>query len=210
MRIEMWADVICPFCGLFQHRLTKALERHPDAELVHRSFQLDPSTPVGETRTTKEYLFEKFGMTPAQVEANNGRLEQAAAEDGLAPFHVVENTVGNTLLAHRLLAYATDEGIGRQAWGRLFTAYWSELRPVFDVEELVKRAPELGLDPDTSREVLEAGRYTDAVRDDIRAAARLGVNGVPFTVIDGKYGISGAQPMEVLQNALAETAKAAG
>jgi predicted DsbA family dithiol-disulfide isomerase len=209
MRIEMWADVICPFCGLFQHRLTKALERYPDAEFVHRSFQLDPSTPVGRTGTTKEYLFKKFGMTPEQVEANNGRLEEAAAADGLTPFHVVENTVGNTLLAHRLLAYATDEGVGRQAWGRLFTAYWSEQRPVFDVEDLVKLAPELGLDPDKAREVLESDRYTDTVRADIRAAAQLGVNGVPFTVIDGKYGISGAQPMEVLENALTEIAKAA-
>jgi predicted DsbA family dithiol-disulfide isomerase len=209
MRVEVWADVICPWCGLGIHRLDTALAQFPhrgDVEVVHRSFQLDPSFPADVVMPSRDLLRQK-GIGDEQITTMQSRIEGMAAAEGLQPYHVLESPVGNTALAHELLAYATDEGRHAGAWRLMFRAYFGEGRPVFDVPALLGLAGEMGLDRDGAQEALASRRYAAQVGADAREAAELGATGVPFFVIDRRYGVSGAQPdatmLEVLQQAWA-------
>src|SRR5277367_4747663 len=167
MQVDVWADVICPWCGLGSHRLEAALERFPhrdEVQVTHHSFQLDPGAPPGSSEPVREML----------------RIEGLADAEGLRPYHVLDNRVGSTALAHELLAYAADQGKQAEAWHRLFTAYFGEARPIFSVDDLVSLAGEIGLDPEDAREALVSRRYAARVADEGREAAELGATGVPF------------------------------
>jgi predicted DsbA family dithiol-disulfide isomerase len=204
MTVEVWSDLICPWCGLGDHRLDAALARfrhRDDVEVVHRSFQLDPRAPVGETRPVRDYLLAK-GMSPAQLEGSQSRLERMAEEEGLSPYVVADNVVGNTRLAHELLAYAASQGKGHEAWRRLFRAYFGQRRSIFDVESLLALAEELGLDRDGARAALEDHRHAADVDRDLLEASALGIHGVPFFIVDRRYGVSGAQPADTLLEVL--------
>lgn len=204
MKVEIWSDVICPWCGLGQHRLEAALAglAHRDqVEVVHRSFQLDPAHPPG-TRPVRAMLAAKYGMSDAQVQASTRQIEDMAAAEGLAPYRVLDNQVGNTRLAHELLAFAAERGHEDAAWKRLYRAYFGEGRSIFDVDALVALGEELGLDGPELRAALESGRHRDKVEEDGREARALGCRGVPFVVIDRRFGVSGAQPVEVFRSAL--------
>lgn len=210
LKVEVWSDLICPWCGLGDHRFEAALARfahRDDVEVVHRSFQLDPSAPVGETRSVRDYLTAR-GMPSPQIEASQEALERMAADEGLTPYIVRGNVVGNTRLAHELLAYAKAQGKGEEAWQRLFRAYFGEKRSVFDLESLLALAGELGLDVEDARAALESKRHAADVDRDLLEARALGIQGVPFFVIDRRYGVSGAQPadalLEVLEKAYEE------
>lgn len=199
MQIEIWTDIICPWCGLGHARLKKAMSRLPYADeidLVHRSFQLDPHFPQGEVLTTREMLSRKRGFPDAQIDQMTRHIEELAAVDGLIPYHVTDNYVGNTSLAHELAIWARDSGKSKQAWDALYNAYFGEVRSIFDVESLVTLATEIGLDADEAREVLISRRYREVVRSEHDEAVQLGANGVPFIVIDRRYAISGAQPVD--------------
>ncbi len=215
MRVEVWADIICPWCGLGLHRLGTALARFPhagDVEVVHRSFQLDPSFPAGTVLSSLDMLRRK-GMSEAQITGSQRRIEEMAAAEGLTPYHVAGSQVGNTSLAHELLAYATGSGRHTEAWQGMFRAYFGEQRPVFDVAALVELAKELGLDPAGAQEALASRRYAAQVEADAREAAQLGATGVPFFVLARRYGVSGAQPAGVMLEALQQAwsaARAAG
>ena len=210
MQVEIWADVICPWCGIGNHRLEAALEQfghrddveRDDVEVVHRSFQLDAAAPVGPTPTVREMLRARYGMSDEQFEASTRRVEAIAEADGLRPYIVSDNRTGNTGLAHQLLAYAGEQGLSDAAWRRLFEAYFGEARSIFDIESLVELASEIGLDPAATRDALESGRYADRVAEDARVARELGTTGVPFVVIDRKYGVAGAQPVELIVETL--------
>lgn len=207
LKVEVWSDLICPWCGLGDHRLDAALERfahRDDVEVVHKSFQLDPSAPPGETRPVREYLAKK-GMPAAQLEASQDALERMAADEGLKPYIVRDNVVGSTRLAHELLAYAASKGKGDEAWRRLFRAYFGEKRSIFDLPSLLDLADELGLDRDDARAALESHRHAPEVDRDLLEARALGIQGVPFFVVDRRYGVSGAQPADTLLEVL-ETA----
>jgi predicted DsbA family dithiol-disulfide isomerase len=204
MRVEVWADVICPWCGLGAHRLEAALERFPhrgEVQVTHRSFQLDPGAPAGSSEPVRAMLRKK-GLEDAQIEAMTQRVEGLAQAEGLRPYHVLDNRVGSTALTHELLAYAADQGKQAEAWHRLFTAYFGEARPIFSVEDLVTLASEIGLDPEDAREALLSRRYEARVAAEGREAAELGATGVPFFVIDRRYGVAGAQPVDTLVAAL--------
>ena len=204
MQVEVWADVICPWCGLGSHRLEAALERFPhrdEVQVTHHSFQLDPAAPAGSSEPVRDMLRKK-GLDDGQIDAMTRRVEGLADSEGLRPYHVLDNRVGSTGLAHELLAYAADHGQQAQAWNRLFTAYFGEARPIFTVEDLVSLASEIGLDPEDAREALQSHRYADRVADEGREAAELGATGVPFFVIDRRYGVAGAQPVDTLLEAL--------
>lgn len=208
MRIELWTDIVCPWCGLGSRRLDTALERfeHGDeVELVRRSFQLDESLPVGETVSVRAMLRTKKGMTDAQIDDGVRRIERLAEAEGLVPYVVRENRVGHTGLAHQLAAWATEQGRGEELWRALYRAYFGEARSIFDVDSLVALAAELGLDAEAAREALRSGRYAAQVQADGRRARELGVSGVPFFLIDERYAVSGAQPVDLLVQAL-ETA----
>jgi len=206
MQIEVWSDIICPWCGLGLHRLRAALagfEHAAEIELVHRSFQLDERAPADQTESVRSMLRKK-GLTDPQIDSATSRVAALAAAEGLVPYHVLDNKVGNTSLAHELAAWATEQGRGSELWDRLFVAYFGEAKSVFEIDALVELAQSVGLDADGAREALTSRRYAEQVRKEGREAGRLGANGVPFFVIDRKFAIGGAQPAPVLLQALSE------
>jgi predicted DsbA family dithiol-disulfide isomerase len=200
VQIEVWSDVVCPWCYIGKRRLETALERFPHrdrVEVVWRSFQLDPTIPEGETFPTLPALAAKYGRSTEEMRAMQARVEETAAGEGLA-YHLAEGVSGNTLLAHELLHLAAEHGLAGALKERLLHAYFEENRPVFDVDSLVPLAVEVGLDEAEARAVLGDRRYLAAVREDAATAQALGATGVPFFVVDRRYGAAGAQPAEVL------------
>jgi predicted DsbA family dithiol-disulfide isomerase len=161
--------------------------------VVHHSFQLNPAAPLDTTTSRREMLMKKYGLTEARVDALDAQMTEIAAAEGLQ-YRLDAAVTGNTLDAHQLVHLAREQGCQDAMIERLYRAYFSEARSVFDQQSLVELAHDVGLDRDTAREVLAEGRYVSAVRDDAAMAQRLGITGVPFFVIDGRYGISGAQP----------------
>jgi predicted DsbA family dithiol-disulfide isomerase len=204
MQVEVWSDVVCPWCYIGKRRLESALEQFPhrdQVEVVWRSFQLDPSVPEGETHPTLPALAAKYGTSVEQMRANMAHVEQTAAGEGLE-YHLADAVSGNTLPAHELLHLAAEHGLRNQLKERLLHAYFEEGRPVFDVDSLVPFAVEVGLDETEVREALADRRYLAAVRQDGATAQALGATGVPFFVVDRKYGAAGAQPAELLLQVL--------
>jgi predicted DsbA family dithiol-disulfide isomerase len=205
VNIEIWSDLICPFCGIGNHRLNRALASFPhrdEVTIVHRSFQLDPNFPTGEVQSSREMLKAKYGMSDAQIEANNGRLEATARAEGLDPYIVTENRIGNTGLTHEFLAFASENGIESEAWELLYRNYFGEMGDIFTVDALVELGARLGLDIETTRAVLTDHRYANRVRADGEEAQRFGATGVPFIVLDRRYAVVGAQPLETFEAAL--------
>jgi predicted DsbA family dithiol-disulfide isomerase len=204
MKVEIWSDVVCPWCYLGKRRFEHALESfaHRDSvEVVYRSFELDPSAAAETSTPTVELLASKYGMTPAQAEAAQRQMEQRAAADGLT-FRMQGLRSGNTRDAHRLLHLAKDRDRQPELAERLHRGYFTEQASIFDDATLTDLAVEAGLDRDEVRRVLAGDDYDDAVTDDEATAQSLGATGVPFFVIDRRYGISGAQPAETIVQAL--------
>lgn len=204
MKVEVWSDIVCPWCGLGQHRLEKALEgfEHRDeVQIVRRSFQLDPACPA-ELRSVRDTFAEKTGLRDKQLTAALRHVEELAEAEGLTPYVVGDNLVGNTGLAHELLTMAADQGLGEVAWERLSRAYFGERRNVFDLEPLVELAKEIGLDEAEARAVLEDRRYRARVETDSAKARKLGAAGVPFFVVNRRYAIEGAQSVKTFRRAL--------
>jgi len=206
VRVDVWSDIICPWCYLGRARFEQALagfEHRDQVEVVHHSFQLDPSYPAGHTELSTEMLSRKYGMAVAEAAAMEAKMEQTAAAEGLE-YHMDGLHIGNTSDAHRVVHLAASVGLQDAMVERLFRAHFTERRSVFSRESLVTLAVEVGLDEAEVRAVLESDRYADAVAEDAAAASRLGANGVPFFVIDMRYGVSGAQPTELFTQALTE------
>jgi predicted DsbA family dithiol-disulfide isomerase len=205
MKIEVWAEVTCPWCGLGSHRVDRAVERFEhgeEVEVVHHSFPLGSSFPVGETFSVREVLLSRYGMGGSQAEASTRRIEALAEAEGLRPYRVLDNLVGNTDLAHEFLAHASAEGRNREAWDAIFRAYFGQARPVFSMDDLLDLGQEIGLDREGTRRALAGHRYQRQVSDDAARAQRLGATGAPFIVVDGTYGIPGAQDSDGLLDVL--------
>jgi predicted DsbA family dithiol-disulfide isomerase len=208
MRVEIWSDIACPWCYVGKARFEKALDAFPhrdEVEVVHRSFELDPGRAKGDIQPVLKMLTKKYGMSEAQAQAGEENLGAQAAAEGLA-YRTRDRDHGNTFDMHRLLHFAKERGRQDELIGLLYKANFAEERTVFgDDERLVELAVAAGLDADASREVLaDPKAYADEVRADEREAAELGANGVPFFVLDRKYGVSGAQPAEVFTQALTQ------
>ena len=204
MQVEVWSDVVCPWCYIGKRRLESALEQFPhrdQVEVVWRSFQLDPSIPEGETHPTLPALAATYGTSVEAMRANMARVEELAAAEGLE-YHLADGISGNTLLAHELLHLAAEKGLQGELKERLLNAHFEEGRSVFDVDSLVGLGGEAGLDETEAREALGDRRYLAAVRQDGATAQALGATGVPFFVVDRKYGAAGAQPAGLLLNLL--------
>lgn len=207
MRVDIWSDLVCPWCYLGKRRFERALSMsdHPDdVQVVHRSFQLDPSFPKGQSLRARDMLMRKYRMTEAEVIASQDQLESLAAAEGLE-YHLSESRTGNTMDAHRLVHLGHEHGIQDRVIERLFRAHFTENTPLFDEESLAVLGEEAGL-PDV-RGFLRSGRYENEVIVDHRHAHELGARGVPFFVIDGRYGVSGAQSVEVFSQALARASR---
>jgi predicted DsbA family dithiol-disulfide isomerase len=214
MQIEIWSDVVCPWCYLGKRHFEQALDRLPhrdEVEVTYRSFELDPSVPSGVTTPTVERLASKYGMGLEQAHAAQRQMEQRAAQAGLT-FHMEDLRSGNTRDAHRLLQLAKARGRQAELAERLHRAYFTDQASIFDHPSLAGYAADVGLDRDEALAVLAGDEYARDVQDDEEVAHSLGVTGVPFFVIDRRYGISGAQPAEtiaqVLERVWAETAAA--
>jgi predicted DsbA family dithiol-disulfide isomerase len=204
MRVEIWSDVICPWCYIGKRQFEHALEEfeHRDqVEVVYRAFQLDPSFPKGETMDVADMLSGKFGMPREQAVEMNRQMEQRAAGAGLE-YHLEGGRVGNTADAHRLVHLAAEHGVQDAFVEALYKAHFTDRRSVFDHDSLAQIAEEAGLDAGAARETLTTGKFAAEVDTDQREARDLGANGVPFFVIDRRYGISGAQPTETFTQVL--------
>jgi predicted DsbA family dithiol-disulfide isomerase len=202
MLIEVWSDVVCPWCYIGKRRLEAALAEFPhrdEVEVVWRSFQLDPSAPTTPTETVAEHLGNTYGGGAAGGQQMIDRVEAVAAEEGLI-FRLGQAQRVGTMDAHRLLHAAGDKrGELKEA---LLRAYFIEAQNVADHDVLSRIAAEVGLDEATVTSVLGGDVHADAVEADIRQAAAYGATGVPFFVVEGRYGISGAQPVETFRQTL--------
>jgi predicted DsbA family dithiol-disulfide isomerase len=204
VKIEVWSDFGCPFCYIGKRRLERALEsfsHRDEIELVYRSFELDPGAPKDTESSIHELLAVKYGLSLEQAKESNRNVAQQAQTEGLTyNFDTIIPT--NTFDAHRLAHYAGEQGKAKEMTERLFRAYFTDSLHIGDRDTLVRLAEEVGLDGAAVREVLEQNTYADAVREDENEARRLGIRGVPFFVLRGKYAVSGAQPLEIFQGAL--------
>ena len=206
MKIDIWSDVVCPFCYIGKRRLEAALAEFPhrdDVEVAWHSFELDPTAEAAPAGSLPDRLAKKYGMSREQAVASQENLSANAATVGL-DFQWGKAQPGNTFDAHRLIHLAGASGLADAAKERLLRAYFTEGRPIGDRATLVELATEVGLDPTVVRQVLESQDYAEAVRADEEQARAYGINGVPFFVLDGRYGISGAQPTEVFTEALTQ------
>jgi predicted DsbA family dithiol-disulfide isomerase len=205
VQIHVWSDIICPWCYIGKRRLERALAASGTGdrfEIVHRSFQLDPTSPRGQTLDRKQMLQGKYGWSTIQLQEADARLLQIAKGEGL-DYHLAGGLTGNTLDAHQVVHLAKDRGLQSAVVERLFKGYFTEQRSVFDHESLAAMAAEAGLDDNEVRRVLAEDRYVAAVAADVTDARSLGASGVPFFVFEQRFGLSGAQPIELFQQALA-------
>ena len=196
MIIDVWSDVVCPWCFIGKRRLEKALSNfeHKDKVSVrHRAFQLDPS--INQTVPTSLMLAEKYKVDSEQVKAMQANVCSIADGEGLC--YKLENTLsGNTFDAHRLLLWSATIDMQDELLEAMYSSYFEKERPLFSHSDLVLVASGIGIDADKVEEILITDKYSDEVIADRNLAAQLGATGVPFFVFDMKFGISGAQPLE--------------
>lgn len=205
MRIDVWSDVVCPWCYIGKRRLEKAIEgfeHGEDVEVVYHSFQLDPSTPRDTTELAIDGLAQRYGGIE-KVRQMMDHVEATAAAEGLL-FRLTQTPAANTIDAHRLLHLAASVGQQAELKEALLKAYFTDAENVADHTVLARVAEQVGLPTDRVTEVLAGSEYADAVEADIRQAAAFGATGVPFFVIDNKYGVSGAQPTATFGQVLAK------
>lgn len=200
LTVEIWSDVVCPWCYVGKRRLERALaefDHRDEVEVVWRSFELDPNAPPERETSSAEHLASKYGMSVEQAERSNAQMTELAAGEGLE-YHLDRTRGGNSFDAHRLIQAAKDQGRQDAMKERLMRAYFTDGEAIGDAETLVRLALEVGVDPTP----LKGGGYAEAVRDDERLAMRIGIQGVPFFVLGRRFGVSGAQPAELLLQAL--------
>ncbi|MFB9389103.1 DsbA family oxidoreductase [Streptomyces coeruleoprunus] len=205
MRVEIWSDIACPWCYIGKARFEEALAgfAHRDGvEVVHRSFELDPGRAKGDVAPVIDMLAAKYGRTREEAQGMEEYVASQAHAQGL-DYRVEGRTHGSTFDIHRLLHLAKARGRQDALLDLAYRANFAEDRSVYDDGTLVRLAVEAGLDEDEARDVLaDATAYADDVRADEREAAELGATGVPFFVLDRRYGVSGAQSAEVFAQAL--------
>ncbi|WP_181788398.1 DsbA family oxidoreductase [Streptomyces phytophilus] len=208
MRVEIWSDVVCPWCYIGKARFEKGLAAfagRDEVEVVHRSYELSAGAPRDGGLPLGPELKAKFGWDDAQLKAMEDRVGAAAASEGLGMRH--DRFVTGTFDLHRLLHLAKERGVQERLLDALYTANFAEARPIGDDDTIVEIATGAGLDADEVRKVLADGdAYADAVRADEKEAAELGANGVPFFVIDRRFAVSGGQPADVFTQALEQAA----
>jgi predicted DsbA family dithiol-disulfide isomerase len=204
MRVDIWSDVICPWCYIGKRRFETALgrfEHRDEVEVVWHSFELDPTAPVRRPGTLTDLLAAKYGMSHQQALDANANMTGLAAAEGLE-YHLEQAQPGRTFDAHRLLHLAQEHGVQDAMKERLMRGYFTEGMAVGDPDDLVAAGVDVGLDKDEVRAVLDGDAYAEDVRADEATASRLGISGVPFFVLDQRYGVSGAQAPESILAAL--------
>jgi len=204
MQIEIWSDVICPWCYIGKRRFEMALAgfAHKDqVQVIWRSFELDPNAPRQRPGTLEEMLAHKYRVSLQEAAAMNARVSAIAKEVGLE-YQLASARPGNTFDAHRLLHFADSQQLGDRASERIMHGYFSEGLEVGERAALARLAPEFGIAESEALAMLESDAYTGAVRADEARAAGFGVTGVPFFLFDEKTVITGAQPVAAFAKAL--------
>ncbi|HET6482745.1 MAG TPA: DsbA family oxidoreductase [Actinoplanes sp.] len=205
--IDVWSDVVCPFCYLGSAVLKQAVEQFPHGSSVqvrYHSFQLNPGFPAGDAVLADDYLAQQYGMPKAQIEGSHAQLAARGAEAGL-DYRFEQSYMVNTLDAHRMIHLAKAHGQELDMVDRLFRAEFTDGRNLADHAVLADLAAELGLDRDEAVQALTTKAYEKDIRADLAQARELGITGVPFFVFDNKRALSGAQPVELFRKALDAT-----
>ncbi|WP_304455020.1 DsbA family oxidoreductase [Nocardiopsis sp. YSL2] len=204
MRVDVWSDIVCPWCFIGKRRLEAALERFDHAgevELVWHSYQLDPGFPRGRSEPVYASLAAKMRASTEQVRVMTEQVAQEAAAEGL-DYDLAGALMVNTLDAHRLVHLARQSGLDGAVMDRLLLAQLVQARDLSDPDTLVALVAEVGVDAAAARRVLGGEDFAEQVRREADQARRWGATGVPFFVMDGAFGVSGAQPVEVFVSAL--------
>ncbi len=207
MKIEIWSDVICPFCYIGKRNLETALEQFADQkniDIVWKSFQLDPTIPEIANESHTEYLVKRKGMPAEQVQGMLANVTEMAKKVGL-DYHLEKSVVVNSQKAHQLIQFAKSKKLGNEAEERLFKAFFTEGKNIADTETLVQLGKDFGLDESEIKANLENEKFKYEIAQDIQEAQKIGVTGVPFFVFDRKYAISGAQPTEAFLETLTKS-----
>jgi predicted DsbA family dithiol-disulfide isomerase len=203
MKVDVWSDIVCPWCYVGKARLEHALALFPhrqEVDVVFRSYQLDPNFPANESIPVLDMFAQKYGATPEQALAAESRVATLARTVGLP--YSSQRDHGNTATVHRLLQHAGQHHRRNQLLDLVFRTHFGGKASIFDSAVLLGLAESVGLDRDDANDVLTGTRFADAVEADTDAARQLGIRGVPFFLIDGRLGVSGAQPTDTLREVL--------
>jgi len=205
MKIEIWSDVMCPFCYIGKRHLEKAIEKmntSDSTEIVWKSYQLDPTIPVQTKRTSVyEYLADSKGISLEQSKSMHERVLEMAENAGLT-YNFDIAIIGNSYDAHRLIQLAKTKALGDQMEEELFKAYFTEGKDIASKEHLFEIGKIVGLQENELTELLNSDLFSEDVQKDINEAQQIGVRGVPFFVFDRKYALSGAQPVEAFMETM--------
>ncbi len=204
MKIEIWSDVMCPFCYIGKRNLETALEQFPDknhVDIVWKSYQLDPAFPESVTEDYHTYLVKRKGMTGEQVKTMLENVTQTAKQAGL-DYHLDKSVIVNSLNAHKFIQFAKTKGLGDQAEEHLFHAFFTEAKNIADLKTLTQIGIEIGLEEFEIKTAFTDEKYAALVKEDIKEGQQIGVQGVPFFVLDRKYAVSGAQPPQAFSQSL--------
>lgn len=204
MKVEIWSDIVCPFCYIGKRKFENALnafDKKEQVEIVWHSYQLDPDMIPVKGQSVDQYLAIRKGVSPEKGKEMNDYMSGIAKEVGLE-YNFDKAIISNTMNAHRLLHLAKNEGVQNEVKEKLFAAYYTYGKDVGDTEVLVQVGESAGLNADEIRNMLQSNEYIKEVRIDQFRGEQLGVQGVPFFVFNNKYAVSGAQSAEVFTNVL--------
>lgn len=207
MKVEIWSDVMCPFCYIGKRRFEKALQNFEyadEVEIVWRSFQLNPDLETNPDANINEYLAEAKGWSVEQARQMNKRVTDMAAEEGLE-YNMEQAVVANSYDAHRLVQFAKDRGKATEMEEALFKAYFSEGENTADHATLINLSEHIGIDPTEAKSILDDDKYANAVNHDLQLAQNINITGVPFFLFDRKFAVSGARETEVFLKALKQS-----
>lgn len=199
MKVEIWSDVMCPFCYIGKRNFESALAQFADKDNIEvewKSYQLDPSLPeVATNESQEDYLVKRKGMSREQVQGMLANVTEIAKQAGLE-YHLDKSVMVNSQKAHQLIQFAKTKNLGDEIEERLFKAYFTEGKNVADIETLTQLGKEIGLEEGELQAAFTDDQYLYQMKQDIQEGQNIGVRGVPFFVFDRKYGVSGAQPAE--------------
>ncbi len=195
MKVEIWSDVMCPFCYIGKRKFEAALQQFPykdEVEVEWKSFQLDPTIQTNGNKTIHQFLAERKGFTVEKAKEMNDYVTNLAKKVGLT-YNFDKAVVANSFDAHRFSHLAKQHGQQNNAEELLFKSYFTDGKNTADKDTLIQLGAALGINADETKEMLESNNFAEEVNFDIDEASNIGVSGVPFFVVNRKYAISGAQ-----------------
>ncbi len=204
MKVEIWSDVMCPWCYIGKRKFEKALEQFPQKDRIEvewKSFQLNPDMETDPSKNIIDYLVEAKGITADHATQMLDNVTNVAAEVGLE-YHMDKAVLANSFDSHRFIQFAKKNKKGDEAEEQLFNAYFTEGKNTADHDTLIDLGVKIGLDAGAVKSVLDSNQYADEVRKDVYEAQQVGARGVPFFVLDRKYAVSGAQQSDTFLGAL--------